>query len=306
MNTSTHLARHMLSFQPNKDAARLCLYHFLIHHCDPETPLTPELFENFCRMALLHSHWQDNPDHLSQELQYILQHYNETYSLDWSMTDFVFPDHWQVVPIKNSIEGIYIYERWAEQNLPQDSKSRVFYTRHRDYLILAQDKDNQVTVFQASPLMLILRGQLQPLTTAIRLHYNENLELKADRTQYLKVDQNTYCRFRIANKRVEGMVIRGYIFQNKSEPRGRINEFPELYYPLKQVEQYYVDRKSDPDYQELVEVLEKSVELFRLNHPEAKTFGEAAYDRGRAALQNIFVNDNVVQTLVDQLSSQIH
>ena len=106
MNTTTHLARHMLSFQPNKDAARLCLYHYLIHHCERDTPLTPKLFEDFCRMALLHEHWQDNAATLSQELQYILQHYNETFMLDWNLKDYVFPDHWQVVAIKNSIEGI--------------------------------------------------------------------------------------------------------------------------------------------------------------------------------------------------------
>ena len=84
----------MLSFHPNKDAARLCLYHYLIHHCDEDTPLTPELFENFCRFALLHEHWQEQAASLSQELQYILQHYNETFLLDWNLKDFVFPDDW--------------------------------------------------------------------------------------------------------------------------------------------------------------------------------------------------------------------
>jgi hypothetical protein len=301
MNTTTHLARHMLSFQPNKDAARLCLYHYLIHHCDPDTPLTPLLFENFCRLALVHEHWQNNCTHLSQELQYVLQHYNETFMLDWSMKDFVFPDYWQVVSIKNSIEGIYIYEKWLERSGPAESKKKVIFTKDKSYLVLIQNKDQQLSVIQGSPLILIRKGELEPLTMSIRLEYDENLELKSETSHYLKVDHHSYGRFIVKNKKVSGMIIRGYIFQNQMQAEGRINQYPNLYYPLKKIEQYFIDRKSDPDYVELVEVLEKAVELFRIHHPEARSFGEAAWNRGQDALENIFINDNVISALVDQL-----
>ena len=289
MNTTTHLARHMLGFHPNKDAARLCLYHYLIHHCEAETPLTPQLFDNFCRLALVHEHWQTHSLVLSQELQFILQHYNETFMLNWSMTDFVFPDHWQVVAIKNKVEGIHIFEKWAEQNEPE-GQSRIFYTKDDNYIVLTQSPKGDVTVVHASPLMLIRKGELQPLTMDIRLHYDENLELRSDVAHYLKVENNTYARFHTQDRNIDGMLIRGYVFQNQQEVKGRINEFPNIYYPLKKVEQYYVDRKSDPDYIELVNVLEKATELFRLNHPEARSFGQAAYDRGESALSNIFIN----------------
>ena len=158
---------------------------------------------------------------------------------------------------------------------------------------------------QASPLMLIRQGELQPLTMSIQLQYNNQLELKPQVTQYLKVDRNSYARFRIENKRVHGMVIRGYVFQNYQEAAGKLNEYPILYYPLKKIEQHYVDRKSDPDYIELVEVLEKATELLRLNHPEANQFGQQALERGQTALEHIFINDNVIGTLVDQLSQDI-
>ncbi len=306
MNTTTHLARHMLSFEPNKDAARLCLYHYLIHHCQPDTPLTPQLFEDFSRLALTFEHWQNQAPALSQELQYILQHYNETFMLDWNLKDFVFPDHWQVVPIKNSIEGIHIFEKWLETHAPEGSKNRVFYTRDKNYIILSQSPSSEVTVIHSSPLMLIKKGELQPLTMNARLHYNDQLELTPNKTQYLKVDQNSYARFSLQNKTIQGMIIRGYVFQNKAQLQGRLNEFPEVYYPLKKIEQYYVDRKTDPDYQELVQALEKSIELFRLQHPEAESFGEAALTRGRSALENIFINDNVIQALVDQLRHEIN
>lgn len=305
MNTTTHLARHMLAFQPNKDAARLCLYHYLIHHCDRDTPLTPELFDSFCRMALIHPHWQENAAALSQELQYILQHYNETFMLDWSLKDFVFPDYWQVISIKNSIEGIFIFEKWLEKNSDKGSKHRVFYTKDKNYLILSQSPEGEVSIIQSTPAMLIRKGELQPLSMSIKLEYNEKLELKPNITQYLRIDANNYFRFRANQKTIDGMIVRGFIFQNKMEPKGKINQFPDIYYPLKMVEQYFIDRKTDPDYQELVQVMEKAVELFRLKHPEAENFGEAALERGRSALENIFLNDNVIQALVDQLVQEL-
>ncbi len=256
-------------------------------------------------MALVHEHWQENAVSLSQELQYILQHYNETYMQDWNFKDYVFPDHWQVVPIKNSIEGIQIFESWAAQNTEEGSKNRVFYTRDKNYIVLSQAPSGAVTVTHSTPLMLIQQGVLKPLSMAIQLHYDENLDLKAGVTQYLKVDSNSYARFRVNGRNLAGMIIRGYIFQNKSEPSGKLNQFPDLYYPLKSLEQYYIDKKSDPDYKELVQVLEKSLELFNLNHPEAESFGEAALERGRDALENVFINDNVIQALVDQLVQEI-
>ncbi len=256
-------------------------------------------------MALIHEHWQTHAVSLSQELQYILQHYNETYMLDWNLKDFVFPDYWQVVAIKNSIEGIQIFEKWASQNTAENSRNRVFYTKDKNYILLSQNPNGEVTVTHSTPLMLIQQGELKPLSMSIQLHYNESLELKSGITQYLKVDANSYARFRVDNKSVAGMVIRGYIFQNKAEPKGRLNQFPEIYYPLKSLEQYYIDKKSDPDYQELVQVLEKSVELFNLSHPEAESFGEAALERGRDALENVFINDNVIQALVDQLVEEM-
>lgn len=304
MNTTTHLARHMLSLSPNKDAARLCLYHFLIHHCDKDTPLSPLLFENFCRMALSHNHWQENCVHLSQEIQYVLQHYNETFMLDWSMKDFHFPDHWQVIAIKNSIEGIRIYEKWLESKQDSFHKSRIFYTKDKNYLILLQNKDNSLSLIHCNDNVLIHRGELQPLNTSIQLHYNENIELKPKQTQYLKVDNNSYARFQLNNGHIEGMIIRGYIFQNHQKLAGKINEYPILYYPFKRIEQYYVDKKSDPDYQELVEVLEKAKELFNINHPEAFSFGRQALERGQTALKHIYNNDNIVETLVEQLSQE--
>ena len=305
MNTTTHLARHILAFQPNKDAARLSFYHYLIHHCDPETPLSPQLIENFCRRAMSFEHWQQNSSSLSQELQYILQHYNETYILNWNLKDITFPDRWQVVPIKNSIDAIYIFEKWIERQYSPEFKKRIIYTKEGHYVLLVQTENSELTVIQCNSHMLIRKGEIEPLCTDLILHYDSQLELKADTTQHLLVAPHTTARFRTKQQLINGMVVRGYIFQKQQDTKGKLNDFPSIFYPLKRLEQLFIDRKSDPTYQELVQVLEKAVELIRMRHPEAQSFAQAAYDRGLSALENIFTNDNVIQVLVDQLQNEL-
>ena len=253
----------------------------------------------------MHEFWQKKNLALSQELQFIIQHYNETFMLNWKLSDFIFPDHWQIVNVKNSLEGVHILEKWASKHFGPEQKTRILCTKDHNYIIIVQINSSELNVIWTSPQMLIQRGELQPLTTEIQLQYGENLELKPQGVQYLKVSANTYARFQVHEKNIKGMLIRGYVFQNHLEIKGRINEYPDIYYPLKKIEQFYIDRKSDPDYQELIRILEKSIELFKINHPETKSFGETTLERAKAALNNIFINDNIIQTLVNQLEEKL-
>ncbi len=253
----------------------------------------------------MHKFWQKNTFVLSQELQFTLQHYNETFMLDWKLSDFVFPDSWQIVSIKNSVEGIYILEKWAGKHFEQGQKIRVFCTKDQNYIVLVQNVSGELNVIRTSPQMLVHKAEFRPLSTDIRLQYTENLDLKPDVAQYLRVEKNTYSRFQIHGKNLKGMLIRGYVFKNHLEIKGTLNEYPDIYYPLKRMEQFYIDRQSDPDYKELVSILEKAIEILRMGHPEARSFGETALDRGQSALENIFINDNVLQVLVDQLAREL-
>ena len=301
MNTTTHLARHILQFQPNKDAARLCLYHYLIHHCSPETPLSPGIFEAFARKALCYKHWQENRVALSQELQYVLQHYNETYMLDWSFKDISFPDSWQVIEIESRIEAVTIFENWVTKTFAKGCRSRIFYTDRKTYVVIVQKLDGEVVVSEMTRQMLIRRGAIEPLNTDHQLIYTPMLELKPNVVQKIMVSENTTGRFLLNEKKILGRIIRGYVFQHQQALENNLNYYPALFYPLKKLEQYFIDRQSDPTYQELVHTLEKAMELIKMGHPEAENFSKAALQRGESALEGLFTNDNIIKILVDDL-----
>ena len=43
----TALAQHILTLEPDKDAARLCLYHYLKNLCEAAEPVNSDLLNRF-------------------------------------------------------------------------------------------------------------------------------------------------------------------------------------------------------------------------------------------------------------------
>ncbi|MCC6138010.1 MAG: hypothetical protein IT287_05220 [Bdellovibrionaceae bacterium] len=301
MNTVLNLARHMLRFQPNKDAARLCFYHFLIHHCEPTETITPQLLENFCRWSLSFDHWRQNRLQLLQEVQYSLHHFAETYQLDIGFKNMIMPDRWQVVAIENPIDCLKIFEK----RLANDKKSRLLAFEKDRFLLLNLRADNGLTVTLLNNQMIINKeGDLEPLNTLCQLHYNADLSLEFQRVQYVEVAPNVYGRFMILGQGVHGHLVRGYVLQKADEFRGgSVHQHSALYYAIKKMEQQFVDRKSDPTYQELTQILEKAVELLNVGHPEAVKFAQASLERGEMALESLFPNDNMIRLLTQTLRS---
>lgn len=305
MNTTTHLARHILRYQPDKDAARLCLYHYLIHHCSPHTTLTPGLFEAFAREALSFDFWRQRKTALAQELQFILQHYNETYRLNWSFSDFSFPDNWQVIKMENQKELIAILETWVKKTFPKETLNRIFKTHRDTYVLVVQMSDGHVHIFEIKNDFVIRNGDLEPLNTSYRLSYGEDLDLLPNTVHRVLTKENSVCRFAIKEGLVLGRVIQGFVFKEAQALQGAMNQYPLLFYPIKELEQFFIDRQSDPTYQELIHTMEKALELIRLGHPEAENFSKAALQRGQSAQKALFKNDNTLDLLVQELSYKI-
>jgi hypothetical protein len=300
MNTVLQLARHMLRFQPNKDAARLCFYHYLIHHCEPTDAITPTLLENFSRWSLSFDHWRQNRMQLLQEVQYTLHHFAETYQLDIGFKNMVMPDRWQVVAIENPIDCIKIFEKRFNS---ASKKTRLLAVENNRFLLLKLKEEGGLTVTLLNNQMIINKeGELEPLNTLCQLHYNADLSLEFQKVQYVEVAPNVFGRFMIHGEGVHGHLIRGYVLQKAEEFRGGgVREHSVLYYAIKKLEQHFVDRKTDPTYTELTQILEKAVELLNVGHPEAVAFARASLERGEMALESIFPNDNMIRLLTQTL-----
>lgn len=304
VDTVLQLARHILQFQPNKDAARLCFYHFLIHHCEPTEKVNAKLMDKFNRFALQFEHWRQDKHHLVQEVQYCLQHFAEAYQLNIGFKDMVMSDRWQVVAIENPIDCLKVIEKSIASHA---SKSRLISAGNKKFLHLEIAEDQSLMVTQYNQLMIINHhGELEPLNNMMTVHYTNNLHLQFKQVQYVEVAPNVVARFMILGDGTHGQLLRGYTFQKADEFKGgKVSEHPQVFYAIKRMEQHYVDRKSDPMYVELTRILEKAIELLNMRHPEAQSFSQAALERGEQALENVFPDDNMVRLLTQTLRNSL-
>jgi hypothetical protein len=162
----------------------------------------------------------------------------------------------------------------------------------------------KVTVFP--PLAKLVNGELSPLHGELTTSYDHDLQLAPKAVQQLDVGAHTIARFQIGEQGCSGNLIRGYTFQRYAAmDGGRLHKYPMVFYAVKRLEQFFINRATDPMYIELTQLLEKASELLAQNHPEAEKYARASLERGQLALEQIFTDDKFVQLLINNLENSL-
>lgn len=303
MHTVTNFARHLLQYQPDKDASRLCLYHYMVHHCVPHAPLTPEVFNKFCRRALTHSYWRENKQVLADELQYSVQNYMEAFEFSLDFKSIDLPSRIQVIELEKDLDHLQIVESFLDDKVGDEDKVRIF-PYDNDLIAVILKKDGSLEVRYFYRLTLIEGGMLKPLCDDLQLIYDHRLELKPNCIQHWPIDKSVTARFSLEGDGFHGRLIRGYVFQNYETLNGGNGHLhPELFYRIKKVERLFIEKQSDNNYQELLKVLERANELLDMGHPEAETLAKQAIERGKVAFQHVYYDDNSVRILLQKLQN---
>jgi hypothetical protein len=302
----TALAQHILALEPDKDAARLSFYHYLKNLCEASEPVNSDLLNRFYCRALQFPHWQENKTQLFDEVGSILQQFQDKYRIQVSLDEVVRPKDLQVVPIENLRTVELVISRFFAKTLAQGEQFRVVQEGADRIvgLVLQRDRSLHVTVF---PKVLAIReGDLTPLNLDFTLFYTPELTLYPQATQLVEVGAHASVRFRYMPDGIHGTAVRGYTFQRYAVmDGGPLHKYPALFYPLKRLEQLFVNRTTDPMYVELTGLLEKAIELIAQGHPEGAKFAEAALDRGCLALEHIFPDDRLVRSLILNLEKTL-
>ena len=302
----TSLAQHILSLEPEKDAARLCFYHYLKNLCEPMEPVTTELLNRFFARALLHGHWQQNKLALFGEAQLSLAHYLDTYRESLDLSGVLRPADIQAIPVENVNNLQRLIVKWLERQLTPHDQFRVVPEGADRVVAIVQmaDKSLRAAVFTGN--VALQDGEIYPLCTDFGLMYTPDLQLDQRHVYSLEVGPHAAARFRMGPEGCRGIVVRGYTFQKYSVMEGGgLHRYPILFYPLKRLEQFFVNRKSDPMYVELMSLLETALELLKQGHPEGRTFGSKALERGRLALEHIFPDDKMTRLLIENLEKTL-
>lgn len=323
MASVTALASHLLGLlQPpaessagtapvaKVDAARLAFYHFLKNMCEPGEPLATATLDRFFRRAMAHSHWVENKEALFNEVANSLQHFSNQYSEPIPLPPFATPADLQVIRAESARTFERIVEDWIQTQqgptdqvkILRDNESR--RTAGDDRLIVCRlTVDRALSVYIFDRLLCLREGRLEPLNDDMVVHYTPELMIDAHRTSQIEIAPHTLARFKNdPASGLRGLAVRGFTFQKSAAfEGGELHRHPLLFYPLKRIEQFFVNRTTDPMYIELTGLLEKASDLLSQKHPESVRFAEAAMERGRLAFEQVFVDDRLLRLLLENL-----
>ncbi len=296
------LIRFVAGLNPQNTPAKLSFYNFLRGFPNPEEPLTPELIELFFIYCMDYPHWAANKNQLGNEVQYLLENFNSFYQQNFDLSLIRFPQTMQLLEIErpNDLEDvlmIYLKRQYAEAD-----KIRLINDQNKRMIAIILHEDKGLSVRMYDKKFTIRDGHLEPLRKDLALYYTPNLELSPDHKQKIEVAPYIISEFRVKNDKVYGCLLRGYVYQKLLEFKGEsLKEQTRLLYPIKRVEQFFVDRRTDPYYQDMISQLERTLALIQQGDREALNWSSMVLTQAETALENVFTGDKLLSLLVRDL-----
>ncbi|MES2855721.1 MAG: hypothetical protein V4692_07655 [Bdellovibrionota bacterium] len=300
------LTQHISRLQPDKDAARLCLYNYLKNLCDPSRPVNSGVINAFYKRALSFAHWQENKAALFAETESLLNHFQESNRLTLDLTDLLQVDQFQVIRAENLAHVEPIVRKFVASQVAPNEKFRLL--RDSDFrliaIVLKQDHSLSVTTFDSN--LMLKDGELTPLNSDLTMFYTPELQLHPQMIQHIEAGSHSFARFHVGVEGIRGSFVRGYSFQKfASLDGGGLTRYPLLFYPLKRLEQFYVDRSTDQTYNELTAGLEKALHLLSQDEDQGARVAQAALERGRLAQEHIYPDDKLLRLLITNLDKSL-
>jgi hypothetical protein len=294
-------AKHILQTQPEANAARLSLYHFLKNHYLGNEPLSPSVINRFFSRALEFPTIRENASDFRSEVRSLLDAFLSAHNVDWSKEKI--EDDLQIVQIQNQTDLYEIVKRWIEPQQKEGEKIRILPNGESGIVLVRLHSNGALTVYDFDHHCTIRRGEIQPLHSDHVVAYNQELEPLTGTNHSLRVQPGVTALFKISQNEVKGSIIRGYTFNRVEEfTETSISRIPLVFYPLKRLERFFVNRSTDPLYIELTRLLDQAIVLLRDDHPEALPLASAAFERGQNAHQYIFIDDKLLGLLLRELS----
>lgn len=305
MVTHEDLARFLLTQDPQNQPAILAFYNYLKNLENLDDPFTPQTLSHFFGRALSVPHWQKNREELSQSIEAALSTFSEEVAIPWKLQDLRLPRNVQVVAIENLEDLVEILTQDFRNYGNRDSRWKAVPYRDRGVLSIEQRPDNSIQMIQYPRWIQFCDGRPVPLF-ANRLEYNEHLELLPHRIQHVEISPYQVARFFIDDQGLHGVAARGFTFSKSEQFEARsINDLPRLFYAVKQLESFFVNRATDPLYREIVELLERAAQLAADPNEEGRELALKAFERGQNALEHIFPDDKVIFLLLRDLARSL-
>ncbi len=289
------LIKYLSENNPQGTPVRLAFFNYLTSLADQEGQVDSELLENFFAICLDYAHWQQNRKTLGDEIRELLGDNIDTSEIKW-------PEQIQVIELENLTDATDALQCYLNAIYKKGEKYRLIMEGEKKIMAIVLMPDQSLCVRSFDRKMIIRHGQLEPLKKDLILTYNSNLELDPNLIQRMEVGPFVTAQFQVSPAGIHGNLVRGYQHQKFFELQGEnLGSYPKLFYAIKRIEQYFLQRQSDPFYQETVSALEKIIENMRLNEYESLQEAVDVMARAQNILEHVFIGDKLLTLLIRDL-----
>lgn len=283
---------------------RLTLFNYLSLF-DSEDFFTHDTLLSFLQDCLDYPHWQQHRNEVTRELENILKELGEEELADpGEIHDFLDRQIFEVTHDRDFAEAVQSY--MTHQLTGEGRQFRLFNDGNKKLIAICLKPDGQLEVRQFDRKFTIRHGQLTPVRGDLCLYYDAQLNLSETRHHKIEVAPYVLARFRVQDQFFFGKMVRGYIFQRLQELNGQPMEGnSRLFMSIKRLEQFFVRRESDPFYQKLVQLLERTIHLIRIGEPMAPAAIMETQVSVQNALEYVFTGDKLLSLLLKDLQNSM-
>ena len=260
----------------------------------------------FFSYSLDYAHWATNKSQLGTEVRYLLENFNSYYQQKFDIKEIRWPQMTQIVELEHLQDQIDAASCYVHTLCGPDDKFKIINDQNRRLVsvVLRADRTVEVRVFDKK--FTLRGGLLEPLRKDLVLYYNSNLELSSQHTHRLDVAPYLTAQFNIQDGKVTGVLLRGYLFQKLQDFKSeKLTDLARLHFAVKRLEQFFVDRRTDNYYQDLVHQLERTQALAQQGDPEASQWSSVLLGQAETALEHIYINDKLLGLLVRDLKHTV-
>jgi hypothetical protein len=296
------LLKFVSDLNPQNTPTRLCFYNFLKGFPRPEDLLTAELIENFFHYCMDYPHWASNKQQLGNEVRFMLENFNSFYQQKFDISPIRFPQAMQLIEIEHFSDLLDAVSTYLKSQSAEGDKFRLLPDQNKRVVavVLRADKSIEVRTFDRK--FTIRGGRLEPLRNDLVLHYTPELELSQQHAHRIEVAPYITAQFHVIGDKVTGTMLRGYVFQKLQDLRNEVlADQTRLLFPIKRLEQFFLDRRTDPYYQELTSQLERTCSLVQQGDAEASKWAVVILGKAETALENIYMGDKFLTLLAKDL-----
>jgi hypothetical protein len=305
MRTNGDFGKFLYDLKPQNHPALLAFYNYIRTYSDLDSPFLPETVFNFYVKALSFEHWQQNAIEFSQITYNALFRFLGADINSKAWAKLKRPEHFQIIKIKNSRDQLETIKQYLHTEKPNIA-SQIFHDKNNiSHAVMILPKGNiQVRTFNDQAFLH--NGRIIPLIQDRKLEYTKNLELVPDLKQQIQVSNFVTANFTVKSDMIVGDYIRGYSLQSfqRIELHG-FHQDSNILYALKKIERFFIDRSTEPLYVELIQVLEQTIDFLKRGINGSHELGKKAYIRGQNALENIFVDDKMLEVLLNDIKTYI-